>query len=39
MTTDDEFSSRLIGFGLSEKEAQAYPKLLKFKDKPAKYFK
>ena len=30
MTTDDEFTSRLIGFGLSEKEAQAYLHLLKY---------
>jgi sugar-specific transcriptional regulator TrmB len=30
MTTDDEFSSRLIGFGLSEKEAQLYVHLLKY---------
>jgi len=30
MTTDDEFITRLIGFGLSEKEAQTYLHLLKF---------
>jgi sugar-specific transcriptional regulator TrmB len=30
MTTDDEFTSRLIGFGLSEKEAQTYLHLLKY---------
>jgi len=30
MTTDDEFISRLIGFGLSEKEAQLYLHLLKY---------
>jgi sugar-specific transcriptional regulator TrmB len=30
MTTDDEFTSRLIGFGLSEKEAQTYLYLLKY---------
>jgi sugar-specific transcriptional regulator TrmB len=30
MTTDDEFTTRLIGFGLSEKEAQTYLHLLKF---------
>jgi sugar-specific transcriptional regulator TrmB len=30
MTTDDEFTSRLIGFGLSEKEAQTYLFLLKY---------
>lgn len=28
--TDDEFTSRLIGFGLSEKEAQTYLHLLKY---------
>ena len=28
MTTDDEFTNRLIGFGLSEKEAQTYLHLL-----------
>jgi HTH-type transcriptional regulator, sugar sensing transcriptional regulator len=30
MTTDDEFTSRLIGFGLSEKEALLYLHLLKY---------
>jgi len=30
MTTDDEFTQRLIGFGLSEKEAQTYLHLLKY---------
>ena len=30
MITDDEFTSRLIGFGLSEKEAQLYLYLLKY---------
>jgi sugar-specific transcriptional regulator TrmB len=30
MTTDDEFTRRLIGFGLSEKEAQLYLHLLKY---------
>jgi sugar-specific transcriptional regulator TrmB len=30
MTTDDEFITRLIGFGLSEKEAQTYLHLLKY---------
>ena len=30
MTTDEEFTSRLIGFGLSEKEAQTYLRLLKY---------
>jgi sugar-specific transcriptional regulator TrmB len=30
MTTDDEFTHRLIGFGLSEKEAQLYLHLLKY---------
>jgi sugar-specific transcriptional regulator TrmB len=30
MTTDDEFTERLIGFGLSEKEAQTYLHLLKY---------
>jgi sugar-specific transcriptional regulator TrmB len=30
MTTDDEFTRRLIGFGLSEKEAQLYLQLLKY---------
>jgi sugar-specific transcriptional regulator TrmB len=30
MATDDEFTTRLIGFGLSEKEAQTYLHLLKF---------
>ena len=30
MTTDDEFTKRLIGFGLSEKEAQLYLHLLKY---------
>ena len=30
MTTDDEFAHRLIGFGLSEKEAHMYLHLLKF---------
>jgi len=30
MTTEDEFTSRLIGFGLSEKEAHTYLHLLKF---------
>jgi sugar-specific transcriptional regulator TrmB len=30
MTTDDEFISRLIGFGLSEKEALTYLYLLKY---------
>ncbi|MGB9212745.1 MAG: helix-turn-helix domain-containing protein, partial [Halobacteriota archaeon] len=30
MTSDDEFTSRLIGFGLSEKEAQLYLHLLKY---------
>jgi sugar-specific transcriptional regulator TrmB len=30
MTTDDEFTSRLIGFGLSEKEAKTYLHLLKY---------
>ena len=30
MTTDEEFTSRLIGFGLSEKEAQTYLHLLKY---------
>src|SRR5512136_2494752 len=30
MTTEDEFIARLIGFGLSEKEAQTYLHLLKY---------
>jgi sugar-specific transcriptional regulator TrmB len=30
MVTDDEFTRRLIGFGLSEKEAQLYLHLLKY---------
>ena len=30
MTTDDQFTRRLIGFGLSEKEAQTYLHLLKY---------
>jgi sugar-specific transcriptional regulator TrmB len=30
MTSDDEFTTRLIGFGLSEKEAQLYLHLLKY---------
>ena len=30
MPTDDEFTSRLIGFGLSEKEAQTYLHLIKY---------
>lgn len=30
MTTDDEFTRRLIGFGLNEKEAQTYLYLLKY---------
>jgi sugar-specific transcriptional regulator TrmB len=30
MTDNDEFTSRLIGFGLSEKEAQTYLHLLKY---------
>jgi len=30
MTTDDEFTRRLIGFGLTEKEAQLYFHLLKY---------
>jgi sugar-specific transcriptional regulator TrmB len=30
MTTEDEFTRRLIGFGLSEKEAQLYLHLLKY---------
>jgi sugar-specific transcriptional regulator TrmB len=30
MTSDDEFTHRLIGFGLSEKEAQLYLHLLKY---------
>ena len=30
MATDDEFTTRLIGFGLSEKEAQLYLRLLKY---------
>jgi sugar-specific transcriptional regulator TrmB len=30
MATDDEFIRRLIGFGLSEKEAQLYLRLLKY---------
>ena len=30
MTTEDEFITRLIGFGLSEKEAQTYLHLLKY---------
>jgi sugar-specific transcriptional regulator TrmB len=30
MATDDEFTSRLVGFGLSEKEAQVYLHLLKY---------
>jgi sugar-specific transcriptional regulator TrmB len=30
MATDDDFSRRLIGFGLSEKEAQTYLHLLKY---------
>jgi len=29
MATDDEFTARLIGFGLSKKEAQLYFYLLK----------
>jgi len=28
-TSDDEFVNRLTGFGLSEKDAQLYPHLLK----------
>ena len=35
MTTDDEFTSRLIGFGLSEKEAQTYLHLLKYRPQDA----
>jgi len=30
LTTDDEITIRLIGFGLSEKEAQTYMHLLKY---------
>jgi len=30
MATDDEFTTRLIGFGLSKKEAQLYLYLLKY---------
>jgi glycine/D-amino acid oxidase-like deaminating enzyme len=30
MTTDDAFTTRLIGFGLNEKEAQTYLHLLKY---------
>ena len=30
MTTDDEFTSRLVGFGLSEKDARTYLHLLKY---------
>ena len=30
MTTDDEFVHRLIGFGLSEKEARVYLHLIKY---------
>src|SRR5512136_2247186 len=30
MTTEDEFIARLIGFGLSEKEAQTYLHLLRY---------
>lgn len=30
MTTDDKFTSRLIGFGLSEKEAYTYLHLIKY---------
>lgn len=30
MTTDDEFTSHLTGFGLSEKEARTYLHLLKY---------
>jgi|SRR5450759_1308734 sugar-specific transcriptional regulator TrmB len=30
MITDDEFTSRLIGFGLSEKEAHTYLHLIKY---------
>ena len=30
MTIDDEFTRRLIGFGISEKEAQLYLHLLKY---------
>jgi sugar-specific transcriptional regulator TrmB len=30
MSNDDEFTQRLIGFGLSEKEAQVYLHLLKY---------
>lgn len=30
MTTDDEFAHRLIGFGLSEKEARVYLHLIKY---------
>ena len=33
MTTDDEFTHRLIGFGLTEKEAQLYLHLLKYGQK------
>lgn len=36
MTTDDEFTRRLKGFGLSEKEAQAYLHLLKYGPKTPK---
>ena len=34
MTDDSEFITRLIGFGLSEKEAQLYLHLLKYGAKP-----
>ncbi len=34
MADDSEFLSRLIGFGLSEKEAQLYLHLLKYGPKP-----
>jgi sugar-specific transcriptional regulator TrmB len=35
MADDSEFLSRLIGFGLSEKEAQLYLHLLKYGPKPS----
>jgi hypothetical protein len=34
MANDGEFTTRLIGFGLSEKEAQLYLHLLKYGLKP-----
>jgi hypothetical protein len=34
MTTDDEFTSHLADFGLSEKEARTYLHLLKYGPKP-----